>query len=173
MRKLFVLGVLLLGILQSYAQETQIRSNKNHLFEEGQSLFVQQKYGAAGKAFEDYLSVADERTANRIDAMYYITCTAYELNDPNAEEILKNFVEKYPYYPMQNRISLNLGQMYFDKKQYQQTTIYLAQVDPYDLNEKEAERYYFINRFCHGFWPARWPNNWWTRFLIIPCSMRR
>ena len=51
MRKLFVLGVLLLGILQSYAQETQIRSNKNHLFEEGQSLFVQQKYGAARKAF--------------------------------------------------------------------------------------------------------------------------
>ena len=67
MRKLFVLGVLLLGILQSYAQETQIRSNKNHLFEEGQSLFVQQKYGAARKAFEDYLSVADERAANRID----------------------------------------------------------------------------------------------------------
>lgn len=148
MRKLFVLGVLLLGILQSYAQETQIRSNKNHLFEEGQSLFVQQKYGAARKAFEDYLSVADERAANRIDAMYYIACTAYELNDPNAEEILKNFVEKYPYYPMQNRISLNLGQMYFDKKQYQQAAMYLAQVDPYDLNEKEAERYYFINGFC-------------------------
>ena len=77
MRKLFVLGVLLLGILQSYAQETQIRSNKNHLFEEGQSLFVQQKYGAARKAFEDYLSVADERAANRIDAMYYIACTAH------------------------------------------------------------------------------------------------
>ena len=62
MRKLFVLGVLLLGILQSYAQETQIRSNKNHLFEEGQSLFVQQKYGAARKAFEEPPTVSTQCT---------------------------------------------------------------------------------------------------------------
>ncbi len=148
MRKIFVLGLFLLCINSIFAQETQIRSNKNHLFEEGKSLFIQQKYGAAKKAFQAYLAETDEREGHYADASYYIACSAYETNDPGAEEILKNFIEKYPYYPMQNRIMLMLGQLYFEKKQYQQAANYLARVDRTDLNEKEAEQYYFAQGVC-------------------------
>lgn len=148
MKKILVVFLFFLASQLLYAQQTQILSNKHHLFEEGKSLFVQKKYGMAKKVFQSYLSEVNENSGFYADASYYIACASYELNDPNSESILKTFVEKYPYYPMQKRIAFMLGRLYFEQKKYKQAINYLGQVDPYDLNQEEAEQYYFAQGFC-------------------------
>ena len=147
MKKILVVFLFFLASQLLYAQQTQILSNKHHLFEEGKSLFVQKKYGMAKKAFQSYLSEVNENSGFYADASYYIACASYELNDPNSESILKEFIEKYPYYPMQKRIAFMLGRLYFEQKKYKQAINYLGQVDPYDLNQEEAEQYYFAQVF--------------------------
>ncbi len=148
MKKVLVSVLLALGFGTLFGQETQIINNRHHLFEDGKSLFIQQKYGAAKKAFEDYLTTANPSSGYYADASYYIACASYEMNDPNSEEILKSFIEQYPYYPMQKRIAFMLGRLYFEEQKYKQAANYLGQVDPYDLNQEEAEQYYFAQGFC-------------------------
>ena len=86
MKKIFVVFLFFLASQLSYAQQTQILSNKHHLFEEDKSLFIQKKYGMAKKAFQSYLAGVNENSGFYADASYYIACASYELNkQPNSE----------------------------------------------------------------------------------------
>lgn len=149
MRKIFLALVGLCVFAVAGAQETQFTSNQNHLLEDGKMLFIQKKYGAAKESFERYLQQAtDENSGFYADASYYIASIAYELNDPQTEEILRSFVEKYPYYPMKSRISFLLGKYYFEKQKYKQASTHLASLSPDELNQEDAEEYYFAQGFC-------------------------
>ena len=149
MRKLFLAFVCLLGVETLFSQETQVHSNPLQKFEDGKALFVQKKYGASKKAFEEFLKVyADKKSGYYVDAAYYIATLAYELGDPQTVTILDSFVKQYPYYPMRSRVAFLLGKYYFEKQRYKMVSSSLAAVSPQELNREDAEEYYLMSGFC-------------------------
>ncbi len=147
MKKIIILTLIFLGCYNIYAQETMASSNRDHLFEDGRNLYTQQKYGMAKKILEQYLSSTDEVSPLYVEAKYYIVCSSYALNDPNTEEILSDFIEQYPYHSMKNRVEFLLGKTYFEQQNYKQANIYLDNISPAELDDKEREEYYF----AHGY----------------------
>ena len=143
--------ILLLFTLASFAllnaQETQIRTNENHFFDEGKNLFIQQKFGAAKVAFENFLSDANPNHAIFAEAKYYIGSCAYELKDNNAADILRNFLENYPYFPMNYRVNFMLGRIYYEQGNFKQSLSYYNKLEAKDLNGQEREIYYFTKGF--------------------------
>ena len=130
------------------AQETQIRMHDNYLFEEGKNLFLQQKFGAARIAFEEFLSDANENRAIFAEAKYYIGSCAYELKDNNAADILRAFLENHPYFPMNHRVNFMLGRIFFEQGNFKQALSYYNKLSANDLNTQEREIYYFTKGFA-------------------------
>jgi len=148
MKKYILLLFALANIAFVNAQETQIRTNENHFFDEGKNLFLQQKFGAAKIAFEKFLLEADPNHAIFAEAKYYIGSCAYELKEYNADDILIKFLEKYPYFPMNYRINFMLGRIYYEKGNLKQALAYYNKLDANNLNAQEREIYYFTKGFC-------------------------
>ena len=148
MKRYIFLLVALASFACIYAQETQIRNNENHLFDEGKNLFFQQKYGAAKIAFEEFLLSANQNAAVFAEAKYYIGSCAYELKSYNSDDILKDFLEKYPYFPMNYRVNFMLGRSFYEQGNLKQSLAYYSKLDANDLNAQEREIYYFTKGFC-------------------------
>ena len=148
MRKHILLFVALANFAWATAQETQIRTNDNHFFDDGKNLFVQQKYGAAKIAFENFLLSANPNSAIFAEAKYYIGSCAYELKNDNAENMLKDFLANYPYFQMNYRVNFMLGRIYYEKGNTQQALSYYNKLKDNDLNAQEREIYFFTKGFC-------------------------
>ncbi|MDR3326760.1 MAG: tetratricopeptide repeat protein [Prevotellaceae bacterium] len=148
MKKYCLLVLALLNFAFVFSQETQIRRNENHLFDEGKDLFTQQKYGAARRAFEGFIAKENSSSGIYVEAVYYLNCIAFELKEDRSADMLKDFVKQYPYYPMNYMVNYMLGIIYFEKGKLKQATSYLEKIEPSELNRKDVKNYYFANGVC-------------------------
>ncbi|MDR0830848.1 MAG: tetratricopeptide repeat protein [Prevotellaceae bacterium] len=148
MKKYICLCSLFFVLCSVFAQETQIRSNENHDFVDGKTLFFQQKYGAAKIAFEQFLLSANQNLGIYAEAKYYVASCAYELKEPDADDILKEFLGNYPYFPMNYRVNFMLGRIYFEYGNSKTALSYYNKLEASDLSEKEQEIFYFTKGFC-------------------------
>jgi tetratricopeptide (TPR) repeat protein len=130
------------------AQETQVRANENHLFEEGKNLFIQQKFGAAKVSFEKFLAKANINSAIFAEANYYVGSCAYELKERDADDVLKSFLDNYPYFPMNYRVNFMLGRIAYEQGNIKQALSYYNRLDVNNLSKSEAEVYSFTKGFC-------------------------
>ncbi len=83
-----------------YGQHTKIYTNPDYFFNQGKELYVQRKFAASYRSFEDFLKSAENIKAGQIhEAQFYMAANAFELRKDNALEMLKEFFYKNPYTP--------------------------------------------------------------------------
>ena len=74
-------------------------------YREGEALFAQKAYAASLSPLQAYLrQAADEpKSADALtrqaEAEYMLACAAYELGDPRAADILRDFLARFPAMP--------------------------------------------------------------------------
>ena len=102
MRKKIVFSLLVSILVQwGHAQHTQVYTNRNVLFNQGKEYFMQRKFAASYRSFEDYLKSAEVINAGQIqEAEYYMAADAYELRQDNAWKLLTTYLIKHPYAPL-------------------------------------------------------------------------
>ncbi|MDR1543481.1 MAG: tetratricopeptide repeat protein [Prevotellaceae bacterium] len=149
MKKIFLAAIFVAGFVVIQAQETQIRSNANHFFDEGKNLFMQQKYAVARVSLQKFTAEADKNLGIYAEAQYYIACAGYELKERDADDVLENFSANYPYFPMNYRVHFMLGRIYFEDGYYKKALDKYNALTVSDLNEVEQEVYYFTKGFCY------------------------
>ena len=94
----------------SLAQSLDKTPAPRDLYREGKALFVQKAYAASLSPLQAYLrQAADEpRSADalgrRDEAEYMLACAAYELGDPCAADLLRDFLATHPATPHANRV---------------------------------------------------------------------
>lgn len=105
----------------SLAQSLDKTPVPRDLFREGKALFVQKAYAASLSPLQAYLrQAADEpRSADALDrrdeAEYMLACAAYELGDPRAAQLLRDFLATHPATPHANRVqALIASTCFFD-----------------------------------------------------------
>ena len=116
----------------SRAQSLDKTPAPRDFYREGKALFAQKAYAASLSPLQTYLrQAADEprsadALARQAEAEYMLACAAYELGDPRAADLLRDFLATHPDTPHANRVqALIASTCFFDED-------YAAALDAFD-----------------------------------------
>jgi TolA-binding protein len=118
------------------AQNTLVKTSDDDLYRKGLELLDKQKYGAAREFFRQYIGI-QPNPLKSIDAEYYIAYCALSLFNSDGEELINNFIQKYPFHPKASVANYDLGNLYYTNKKYDKAIEFLEKVDPDKLSESQ------------------------------------
>ncbi|NCC09860.1 MAG: tetratricopeptide repeat protein [Bacteroidia bacterium] len=128
------------GITQ--AQNSHPIASPNRLFEEGRSLFLEKNYAAASAVLQTFID-RKPQSLERQEADYLMVSSAYELQDRNRIERLRNYLERYPDTPYSNRLYALLASCYYYNGQYDEALALFNSTRLEELaNDERDERTY-------------------------------
>lgn len=142
MRLTLLFSFFILCVYGAGAQNSLIESqDTERLFRASMELLDREKYSAARKSFEEYLTAvkrSDQRQDIRVaDADYYIAYCALNLFNPDAELLFKEFIRKYPWHSKVALAYFELGNFFYNNRQYQKTIDYLKKANEASLSEEQ------------------------------------
>ncbi len=121
------------------AQNTLHFSSPDFYYKTGISLINESKFGAAREAFASYR----EKGSNKEyldNASYYIAYCAIQLEHNDAELLVEQFITEYPAHPKSQTAYFELGNLKYDRKQYNDAIKYYKKLYMPDLiADQEAE----------------------------------
>ncbi len=146
--KTFFFVTFLFLSLSVFPQRTAIHTNESADFNRALELYNNQQYLAAQNIFD---RVREETEDEKIeaDAAYYIANAAIRLNQPNADKLMEDFVERYPTSTKRNSAFLDVADYYFNTGKYSLARKWYDMVDRRNLSRKELQRYYFNNGYAY------------------------
>lgn len=147
-RKLLVFSLFLFLTLSTFSQQTAVYTNELADFNRALELYNDKQYLAAQHVFEKIKNNSNDASVQS-DCAYYIANAAVRLNQPNADLLMEEFVEKYPTSLKQNSAYLDVANFYFDSGKYAQSQKWYEKVDIGNLSRNELERYNFNNGYAH------------------------
>lgn len=129
------------------AQEVRTDNSAREKFNQGQELFSQRYFAASKKHFEEYKRQPFTETALLAEADYYIALNSYYLKERNADELLRQYITKYPFSPYADKVNFLIGMHYYEKKEYDDALVYLRPVDDRQLTDKEFYTFHFAKGY--------------------------
>ena len=140
--------VFFLAISSLFAQQSAIYTNSLVKFNRALELYNNQQYLAAQTLFDD---VKDETNDEKIesDCAYYIANAAVRLGQPGADDLMQNFVERYPTSTKRNSAFVDVADYYFQTGKYSRARQWYDRVDEKAMSRAERERFYFNNGYAY------------------------
>ena len=131
-----------------FPQQSAIQTNELANYNRALELYNNQQYLAAQTLFDQ---VQDEVDDERIKAnsAYYIANAAIRLNQPGADELMEDFVQRYPTSTKTNAAFLDVADYYFNSGKYSLARKWYDTVDQRNLSRSEKERFYFNNGYAY------------------------
>lgn len=151
--KLLPKAILLVWLVSQpllHAQESIALLTPERTFRHGMELYEKQKFGAAQVCFESVLS--DNQLNNTLimaDAMYYDAMCALRLSQKDAENLVNNFLAKYPEATNANNIRFETGRYFYTAKRFRDASRWFDKVDKARLNAEDQAEYYFKSGYAY------------------------
>ncbi|MFD2516082.1 tetratricopeptide repeat protein [Pontibacter locisalis] len=124
------------------AQHTQAFTSDERFYHEGIELFDRAKYGPAQEAFKKYIELIGDN-ARTADAQFYYALSGLYLLHPDAEQLILDFVRKYPTHPKTALANYELGLYYFERKNYKKAVELLKLAPTHLLSIKQNKELEF------------------------------
>ncbi|MEO6759550.1 MAG: tetratricopeptide repeat protein, partial [Saprospiraceae bacterium] len=120
---------LLLSVFALSAQQTAVFTEANLAYKRGLDFFNQSLYGLAQKEFRTAIDMLrpvnePEWKAVKTDAELYYAKSAVRLDQPQAEQLTLEFLRDNSPSPVASQAALEIGDYYFNKKQYDKALTY-------------------------------------------------
>ncbi len=113
-------------------------------FYSGMELFNKEKYPAAIRLFDSFLRSGDKSDQSLVtDAEYYSAIAALRLFNPDAEYRMMMFIYSHPGSPKLNDARLELGNYFYQNKNYRKAVIYYETVNRQELKSEKLAEYFF------------------------------
>ena len=107
-------------------------------------LFNKEKYPAAIRLFDSFIKDGDKTNVIRVsDAEYYRSIAALRLFNPDAEYRMMTFIYTHPESPRINVARLELGNYFYQIKNFRKAAIYYETVNRQELNSEKLAEYFF------------------------------
>ncbi|WP_196891973.1 tetratricopeptide repeat protein [Aureivirga marina] len=117
-RKNITLIIVLLFSKTFFAQKSIIYENDLKKYNHALTLYNDKAYTAAKHIFEELEEKFDNSTDYKANCAYYIANCAIRLKESNANELMNEFVTKYPTSAKRNEAFVNVGEYYFKTGNY-------------------------------------------------------
>lgn len=134
--------------LLSFAQQTTTYTEANLAFKQGQDYYEKGLFTLAQKAFEEAIELT--RPANEPELEYlkkqaelYFAKSAVRLNQPDGEKLILDFARKYTPDPIASEAIVEMGNYYFNAKEYDRVVSLFEGVDLTALTKEEQSEINF------------------------------
>jgi len=142
-KKIVLPLVVFFATLSISAQQTTIYTNALADYNHAVELYQNKAYLAAQEKFIDLKPQFDNSDELKANCDYYIANSAIRLEQPNADELMQVFVEKYPTSTKHNRASIDVADYYFKVGKYGFAAKWYAKVNSTNLSVSEDETFNF------------------------------
>jgi tetratricopeptide (TPR) repeat protein len=144
LRKIVSISVFVLVSLLAFGQKSAVYEYGENDYVKGLQLYEKQKYGAARHQFEQYMNNhAESRSELTSEASFYLSMSAVELRNDDAEFLVHRFISSYPESPHVNEAAFRLADYFYDKNSWAKTISWYNRVDRYRLDRADLSEYYF------------------------------
>jgi tetratricopeptide (TPR) repeat protein len=134
----FILGMVFLGT----AQETKIYTHEQKEYQDALALYNNEQYQAAQTIFARVKTDTDN-LETKANSAYYEATAAVRLNQAGADNLMEDFVEKYPTSTKRNSAFADVAEYYFDTGKYPYALKWYNKVDQSALSRKEMDKFNF------------------------------
>ena len=149
MRKNFLVFSLVLFIsFSSFSQQSAAYTNDLADFNQALELYNNDQFLAAQTLFAKVQDNAREESVKG-DCAYYIANAAVRLNQQNADQLMEEFVEKYPTSIKRNSAYIDVANYYFQNGKYSHAKKWYEKVDEGSLSRAEQDRFNFNNGYVY------------------------
>ena len=129
------------------AQETEIYSHENKVYQDALALYNDQQYQAAQTIFEKVKANTNDYETEANSA-YYAANAAIRLNQRGADKMMEDFVERYPTSTKRNSAFLDVADYYFETGKYPYALKWYKKVDESSMAYGDRERFNFNNGYA-------------------------
>lgn len=116
------------------AQTLQSQDENYRQYERGMELFALGNYGGAIQQFQDYARNPAVSATRLPEARYYAAMCAVRLYHAAGEKQLEQFLQDYPHHPQAALANYELGNFFYNEKQFEKAAANFARVDLLALN---------------------------------------
>lgn len=151
---LFLISLLLATALP--AQQTATYYDLDREYKKGLELFDSEDYVNAREIFgrileQDIKATDQEMGIILVNAEYYRAISSVELQNPDAELLLKGFVDNHTGNAKSNLAKFHLGTLYYHKRKYSDAIRYFEQVETFELTREQMDDYNFQLAYAYFF----------------------
>ncbi len=144
------LAVVLLFPVSPKAQENNILTSTNQLFEKGLALYEKEMYADAQKTFEEFISklprgYSQQKTA----AEFYRAMCAIALNNDDAEYLIGQFIQQYPESQLIDQAYFAMGKMQYQLKKYSTALHWLSKIEKKGISKDKQYEWQFMLGYCY------------------------
>lgn len=137
-----LLTLILFAFVSAQSQQTQRFVDVLGEYQEALHLYEQNQFDASSKAFRKLYSELDsDQLKANVD--YYLAKCAIELNQPGADELMENFILNNPTSLKTNKAYLEVGNYYFQNRDFLKANKWLSKVNTSSLSRNELKTYQF------------------------------
>jgi TolA-binding protein len=141
---ILIISLLIIFIFKVSGQVPFVGPEIGSEFNRGMELFQKEKYPAAIRLFDAYLSREDITTmTNAADAEYFSAVAALKLFNSDAEYRMVMFISSHPESPKLNDARLLLGDYFYQIKNYRRAVVYYESVNRQELKGDKLTEYFF------------------------------
>jgi TolA-binding protein len=134
----------------AFGQKSAVYQYGDNDYLRGLELYEKEKYGAARHQFEQYLNNhPHSRSEITSEAAFYLSMSAVELRNDDAEHLVFSFISTYPESPHVNEAAFRLADYFYDKNSWAKTISWYNRVDRYLLDRTDLSEYYFKKGYAH------------------------
>jgi TolA-binding protein len=126
-------------LAQKTAIYTNSLSNYNHAIE----LYQNKAYVAAQQIFNEIKSQFDNSSELKANCEYYAANCAIRLEQPNSDDLMQQFVDKYPTSTKRNNAFIDVANYYFKIGKYSYASKWFSKVNTTNLSIKKEEEFNF------------------------------
>jgi TolA-binding protein len=141
---ILILSFLLIFFLPVSAQVPFIAGETGSEYYRGMELFNKEKYPAAIRLFDSFIRKGDKSDLILVtNAEYFSSVAALKLFNPDAEYKMMMFIYTHPESPKINEARLELGDYFYQNKNYRKAAIYYETVNRQELKSDKLAEYFF------------------------------
>ena len=141
---IFIFSFLLIFWLPVFSQVPFTVSEIGSEFYRGMEMFNKEKYPAAIRLFDSFIRNGDKSNLILVaDAEYYSSIAAIKLFNPDAEYRMMMFIYSHPESPRINDARLELGNYFYQNKNYRKAVVYYESVNRQELKSDKLAEYFF------------------------------
>jgi len=142
--KKFVFHLLIFCFVISVsAQKTEIYTNNLVEYNKAIELYQNKSYLAAQELFNNLENEFDNSSELKANCAFYAANSAVRLGQRNSDNLMLEFVEKYPTSTKRNNAFIDVADYYFKTGKYAYASKWYAKVTPTNFSSKQEETFNF------------------------------
>lgn len=148
MKKLFIALSLVLSLQSVQAQKSLYSEQPDRLFTQGREMFLSKNYLGTIHSLEKFQKQSKD-TQLLQEAEYMLVSSRYYRGDSKADQLLKDYLAKYPSTQHRNQIAFFTGSTHFAKKEWNLALFWLNQSDAFYLKGSEQDDYLYRSAYAN------------------------